>query len=211
MRTIKRSVIKLNQNLRRAKAIEQKNKQRLLAVNPKLNERSGIYFLLRTDENGFRYAYIGQAKSVLQRLTSHMSGYQQHIDLSLRKHKLYSEDNPHGWKVEFLNFQESELDEKEKFYIKQYADAGYQLRNVSVGGQGENRDSGQIGERKPSRGYRDGILQGKKSLAKQLSEIREKHLTITIREDKQGNKVSIRALEKFNSLLDENNYKEGTE
>lgn len=202
-------MIKLNQNLKRAKAIEQKNKQRLLAVNPKLNERSGIYFLLRTDENGFRYAYIGQArKSVLQRLASHMSGYQQHIDLSLRKHKLYSEDNPHGWRVEFLNFPGNELDEKEKFYIKQYADAGYQLRNVSVGGQGENRDSGQIGERKPSKGYRDGIIQGKRSLAKQLSEIREKHLTVTIRPEKQGNKVSEKQLEKFNSLLDENNYKE---
>lgn len=203
-------MIKLNQNLKRAKAIEQKNKQRLLAVNPKLNERSGIYFLLRTDENGFRYAYIGQArKSVLQRLASHMSGYSQHIDLSLRKHKLYSEDNPYGWRVEFLNFPENELDEKEKFYIKQYADAGYQLRNVSVGGQGENRDSGQIGERKPSKGYRDGIIQGKRSLAKQLSEIIRKHLTVTIRPEKEGNKVSEKQLEKFKQLLDENNYKEG--
>lgn len=199
------------QNMAKVKAIEQKNKQRLLAVNPKLNDRSGIYFLLRTDENGFKYAYIGQAKSVLQRLTSHMSGYQQHIDLSLRKHKLYSEDNPYGWRVEFLNFPESELDEKEKFYIKQYADAGYQLRNVSVGGQGENRDSGQIGERKPSRGYRDGVLYGKKSLAKQLSEIIQKHLTVTIRPEKQGNKVSEKQLEKFNQLLDENNYKESSE
>lgn len=33
---MKRSVIKLNQNLKRAKAIEHKNKQRLLAVNPNL-------------------------------------------------------------------------------------------------------------------------------------------------------------------------------
>ena len=122
-------------DMRQIKAIEKQNKKRLLAVNPKLNERSGIYFLLRTDENGFRYAYIGQAtKSVLQRLASHLSGYQQHIDRSLRKHNLYSEDNPYGWRVEFLNFPEDELDEKEKFYIKQYADAGYQLRNVSVGG-----------------------------------------------------------------------------
>lgn len=200
-----------HQNMAKVKAIEQKNKQRLLAVNPNLNDHSGIYFLLRSDENGFKYAYIGQAKSVLKRLASHMSGYQQHIDLSLRKHKLYSEDNPYGWRVEFLNFPESELDEKEKFYIKQYADAGYQLRNVSVGGQGENRDSGQIGERKPSRGYRDGVLYGKKSLAKQLSEIIQKHLTVTIRPEKQGNKVSEKQLEKFNQLLDENNYKESSE
>lgn len=195
------------QNIAKAKAIEQKNKKRLLAVNPKLDEKSGIYFLLRTDENGFKFAYIGQAKSVLQRLASHMSGYSQHIDLSLRKHKLYSEDNPYGWRVEFLNFPESELDEKEKFYIKQYADAGYQLRNVSIGGQGENRDSGQIGERKPPKGYREGVQFGKLSLARELSSIISKHLTVGLKDEKQGNKVSEKQLEKFNQLLDENTYK----
>lgn len=31
------------QNIAKAKAIEQKNKKRLLAVNPKLDEKSGIY------------------------------------------------------------------------------------------------------------------------------------------------------------------------
>lgn len=194
------------QNIAKAKAIEQKNKKRLLAVNPKLNEKSGIYFFLRTDENGFKFAYIGQAKSVLQRLASHMSGYQQHIDLSLRKHKLYSEDNPHGWRVEFLNFPESELDEKEKFYIKQYADAGYQLRNISIGGQGENRDSGQIGESKPPKGYREGVQFGKLSLARELSSIISKHLTVRLKDEKQGNKVSQKQLEKFNELLREENY-----
>lgn len=194
------------QAIAKAKAIEQKNKKRLLAVNPKLNEKSGIYFLLRTDENGFKFAYIGQAKSVLQRLASHMSGYSQHIDLSLRKHKLYSEDNPYGWRVEFLNFPESELDEKEKIYIKQYADSGYQLRNVSIGGQGENRDSGQIGERKPPKGYMDGVQFGKKTLARELSSIINKHLTVRLKDEKKGNKVSEKQLEKFNQLLDENNY-----
>ena len=196
------------QNISKAKAIEKQNRERLLAVNPKLNERSGIYFLLRTDENGFRYAYIGQARSVIQRLCSHMSGYKQHIDLSLRKHNLYSEDNPYGWRVEFLNFSEEELDEKEKFYIKQYADAGYQLRNVSVGGQGSERDSGQIGERKPPKGYRDGIKQGKINLARELSSIAEKHLKIEIREDKKNNKVSQKQFEKFMELMNEDSYKE---
>lgn len=200
------------QNIAKAKAIEKQNKKRLLAVNPKLNERSGIYFLLRTDENGFRYAYIGQAtKSVLQRLASHLSGYQQHIDRSLRKHNLYSEDNPYGWRVEFLNFPEDELDEKEKFYIKQYANAGYQLRNVSVGGQGSERDSGQIGERKPPKGYRDGVRQGKKVLARELSSIADKHLKIEIREDKKNNKVSQRQFEKFMDLMNEETYKEENE
>lgn len=189
------------QNIARAKAIEQENKKRLLKLNPKLNGKSGIYFLLREDENGFKFAYVGQAKSVLQRLASHLVGYEQHIDLSIRKHKLYSEDNPYGWRVEFLNFPESQLDEKEKYYIKLYADKGYQLRNVSIGGQGGNRDSGSIGERKAPKGYMQGIQQGKKVLARELSSIAEKHLKIELREDKANNKVSQKQYEKFMDLL----------
>ena len=178
-------------------------------MNPELNDESGIYFFLREDENGFRFAYIGQAVKILTRLASHMTGYEQHIDLSLRKHKLYDEQkNPHGWRVEFLNFPESELDEKEKYYIKLYADKGYQLRNVSLGGQGENRASGSIGERKPPKGYIQGIQQGKKVLARELSNIAEKHLKIEIREDKKNNKVSQKQFEKFKELMNEDSYKE---
>lgn len=191
------------QNIARAKAIEQENKKRLLKLNPKLNDKSGIYFLLREDENGFKYAYVGQAKSVLQRLASHLVGYEQRIDLSLRKHKLYSEDNPYGWRVEFLNFPESQLDEKEKYYIKLYADNGYQLRNVSIGGQGGNRDSGSIGERKAPKGYMQGIQQGKKVLARELSSIAEKHLIIRLKPEKEHNKVSQKQYEKFMDLLKE--------
>lgn len=190
------------QNIAMAKAIENENKKKLLKLNPDLNDESGIYFFLRKDENGFRFAYIGQAVKILTRLASHMTGYEQHIDLSLRKHKLYDKDNnPYGWRVEFLNFQISELDEKEKYYIKLYADKGYQLRNVSLGGQGENRASGSIGERKATKGYMQGIQQGKKVLARELSNIAEKHLKIEIREDKKNNKVSQRQFEKFKELL----------
>ncbi len=190
------------QNIARAKAIEQENKKRLLKLNPKLNDKSGIYFLLREDENGFKYAYVGQAVHTLSRLASHLVGYEQHIDLSLRKHKLYDkEKSPYGWRVEFLNFPESQLDEKEKYYIKLYADKGYQLRNVSLGGQGENRASGSIGERKPPKGYMQGIQQGKKVLARELSSIAEKHLKIELRADKANNKVSQKQYEKFMDLL----------
>lgn len=190
------------QNIARAKAIEQENKKRLLKLNPKLNDKSGIYFLLREDENGFKYAYIGQAVHTLSRLASHLVGYEQHIDLSLRKHKLYDkEKNPYGWRVEFLNFPESQLDDKEKYYIKLYADKGYQLRNVSLGGQGENRDSGSIGERKAPKGYLQGVQQGRKNLARELSSIAEKHLKIELRADKANNKVSQKQYEKFISLM----------
>lgn len=191
-------------NMAKIKAIEQKNKQKLFEVNPKLNDRGGIYFLLREDENGFKYAYIGQSKEsagILTRLAQHMSGYKQHVDLSLRKHKLYSKDNPYGWKIEFLNFPDSQLDEKEQYYIKQYALAGYQLRNVSLGGQSNGRNM--INETKPARGYHDGLKQGRKSLAKELLGIIDKHLTVSVKSEKQGNKVSEKMLDKFWNLLNE--------
>jgi len=124
---------KTKKNLSRVKAIEQANKKRLLAVNPKLDEESGIYFLTRVDENEIKYAYIGQAKHILTRLAQHLTSY-QHIDLSLKKHGLYLADNPYGWKIGFMHFPLSELDEKEQHYIKMYAQNGYQLRNKTAGG-----------------------------------------------------------------------------
>lgn len=186
------------QSIRQAKAIEQNNKKRLLEVNPKLDEESGIYFLTRIDENGFKYAYIGQAVHILTRLAQHLVGY-QHIDLSLKKHKLYSKSNPCGWKIGFLHFPKSELDKQEQHYIKAYADKGYQLRNKTSGSQGEGK--AQIDDYKPSKGYRDGIQQGRKNLAKELSHIAEKHLKIEIREYKRCNKVSQKQYEKFMDLL----------
>lgn len=186
------------QSIRQAKAIEQNNKKRLLEVNPKLDEESGIYFLTRIDENGFKYAYIGQAVHILTRLAQHLVGY-QHIDLSLKKHGLYANNNPCGWKIGFLHFPKSELDKQEQHYIKAYADYGYQLRNKTSGSQGEGK--AQIDDYKPSKGYRDGIQQGRKNLAKELSHIAEKHLKIEIREDKRYNKVSQKQYEKFMDLL----------
>lgn len=188
------------QSIRQAKAIEQNNKKRLLEVNPKLDEESGIYFLTRIDENGFKYAYIGQAVHILTRLSQHLVGY-QHIDLSLKKHGLYANNNPCGWKIGFLHFPKSELDKQEQHYIKAYADYGYQLRNKTSGSQGEGK--AQIDDYKPSKGYRDGIQQGRKNLARELSNIAKKHLKIELREDKANNKVSQKQFEKFNELLKE--------
>lgn len=193
-------------NIAKAKAIEKKNREFLLKLNPNLNDGGGIYFLTRK-EDGFKYAYIGQSRSsagILTRLCQHMVGYKQHIDLSIRKHGLYSEENPHGWKVGAINVPDNELDEKEQYYIKLYASQGYQLRNVSLGGQGEGRNM--INETKPSKGYRDGIQQGKKSLSRELSSIIEKHLTISLKPEKSGNKISQKAFEKFKELLDEKTY-----
>ena len=195
----------MNANLRRAKAIENKNKKLLFKVNPNLDEESGIYFLTRIDEDNIRYAYIGQAKHIITRLAQHLVGY-QHIDLSLKKHGFFSEDNPYGWKVGFLHAPLSKLDEMEQHYIKHYAQHGYQLRNKTSGPQGVGKK--QIDEFRPQKGYHDGIMQGKKILARELSHIIDKHVVISLKEETKNNKVSIKALEKFNDLLVEENYQE---
>ena len=186
------------QNVRQAKAIEYKNKKRLLEVNPNLDDRSGIYFLTRVDEDGIKYAYIGQAKHIISRLAQHLVGY-QHIDLSLKKHGLYSQDNPCGWKVNFLHYSEIILDEMEQKWIKEYALKGYQLRNKTGGSQGEGKR--QIDDYRPQKGYYDGLAQGRKNLAKELSHIIDKHLIVSLKPEKLNNKVSQKALEKFNGLL----------
>lgn len=194
------------QNFRQVKAIEQKNKQRLLAVNPNLDDESGIYFLTREDEQGFRYAYVGQAVHILTRLAQHLVGY-QHIDLSLKKHGLYSEDNPCGWNVNFINYPTTILDEMEQLWIKRYAYKGYQLRNKTSGSQGEGKS--QIADYRPQKGYRDGLKQGRINLARELSSIAEKHLKIEIRDDKKNNKISQRQFEKFKELLNTEKCMEG--
>ena len=187
-------------NIAQAKAIEKKNRYRLLDVNPELDDESGIYFLTRTDENGFRYAYIGQAVHILTRLAQHLVGY-QHIDLSLKKHGLYADDNPYGWKIGFLHFPKSELDKQEQHYIKAYADYGYQLRNKTSGSQGDGK--AQIDDYRPAKGYRDGLKQGRINLARELSHIADKHLEIRLKPEKQGNKVSEKQFAKFIDLLKE--------
>lgn len=186
------------QNIKRAKAIERQNKERLLKVNPNLDDESGIYFLTREDENGFRYAYIGQAIRILQRLAGHLVGY-QHIDLSLKKHGLYSDDNLYGWKVNFMHYPKSQLDEQEQYWIKQYADKGYQLRNKTSGSQGEGK--AQIDDYRPQKGYRDGLKQGYKNAVRDIKGIIDKHLIVSLKPEKANNKVSQKQFEKFNEIL----------
>mgnify|MGYP003336218657 FL=1 len=93
-------------------------KKQILKVNPGVTDQSGIYFLTR-EEDGFKYAYIGQAKHLLSRLAEHLTGY-QHIDMSLKKHGLYNDDNVTGWKVNVICYPLEELDSKEQYWIKQY-------------------------------------------------------------------------------------------
>ena len=84
-------------------------------------------------------------------------GY-QHIDLSLKKHGLFDDTKPNGWKLICFEYPIDELDEKEQYYIKLYANDGYQLRNKTSGSQGEGKHG--INDNKPAKGYYDGKKAG---------------------------------------------------
>lgn len=196
-------------NPRQRYAIEQKNKQRLLNLNPELDDKSGIYFFTRTDEDGVNHAYIGQAStSLLNRCAQHLSGY-QYIDLSLKNHGLYdAQNNPYGYKLGFTHYPVEELDKWEEYWILQYAKAGYQLKNRTGGKQGKGKK--QIAEYRPAKGYYDGLAQGRKNLARELKSIIDKHLLVMLKPDKAANKTSQKMLDKFWDLLntDESEDKE---
>ena len=182
-------------NFAQIKAIEKANKQKILRANPSITEDSGIYILTR-EEGGFRYAYIGQAKRILTRLAGHLRDY-QHIDISLRKHGLYSEANPTGWRIAQILVDVEDLDEAERKYIKQYADAGYQLYNHTTGGQGEGKRELKHTERK---GYRAGIAEGYKRAQKDVAHLFKLHLTYRPKRV-PPTKIQERALEKFANFL----------
>lgn len=182
-------------NYKQIYARKKNNRERILKVCPTVDDGSGIYFFTR-EENGIKYAYIGQAKHLLTRLAEHLSGYQW-IDCSLKKHGLYSTDNPTGYKIEFVYVQERDLDEEERGYIKTYAALGYQLRNVTLGGQDKGKVD--IAERKAAKGYRDGIKQGEKNVLKEIKHLFDLHLVVSVK--KQGNKAQLKALKKFEDML----------
>lgn len=179
-------------DMRQIKAVEKANKELVLKVCPDVPERSGIYFLLR-EENGFKFGYVGQAKHLLTRLAQHLRGY-QHIDLSIRKHGLFSDSNKTGYKIFFLEVPEDKLDETEQKYIKQYANAGYQMRNKTSGSQGEGKQG--ISANRQSKGYYDGLEQGKKKCREYVADLFDKHLVVSTKKD-PPTKLQEKALQKF--------------
>lgn len=179
-------------------AIKNANKKKILEILPRCPERSGIYFFIR-EEDGFKYAYIGQAVNLLSRIADHLSGF-QHIDLSIKKHKLWSKDNPTGWNVHYMEYPESELNEKEQFYIKRYANAGYQLRNATAGSQGEGKHG--LDSNKQPKGYYDGLAQGYKNARRDVAHWFKLHLDYRIKSDKP-NKVQEKAKAKFEEFIRE--------
>jgi len=131
-----------------------------------------------------------------------MRGF-QHIDLSLKAHGLYSDENPGGWKIGFKYFPVWQLDEMERKYIIMYAKSGYQSRNKDTGG---GKGKSELGERKQPKTYTQGKVEGKKQLARSLKGIIDKHLEVNLKPEKKNNKVSQKQEEKFWEMLDERSY-----
>lgn len=190
-------------DFRQKKAIEKKNKQKLVKHFGAIPDTSGIYILTR-EENGFKYAYVGQAKHILTRLAEHLKVscgiYEkniQHIDHSINKHGLYSEDNKTGWQMAYATYDITELDEQEQYFIKAYANAGYQLRNKTAGGQGEGKF--EIAETKPKKTYYDGLKQGYEKARKEVAHWFNLHLDYAIKGKPNKNKE--KALQKFMAFL----------
>lgn len=178
-------------------AIEKANKERISKICPTANDVPGIYFFVR-EEDGFKYCYVGQAKKLLTRLAQHLVGY-QHIDLSLRSHKFYSDDNPCGWRIGIMEAPESQLDELEQKYIKMYAEKGYQMRNKTLGGQGKGKKS--LDVEKSVGGYYKGLKQGYTNARKEIARLFDKHLNYSKKSDKP-NKNQDKAMKKFEDFID---------
>lgn len=159
-------------NYKQIYAINAENQRRIKRLVPDIHEESGIYIFTRTDESGIKYAYVGQAKNLLQRTAAHLNGY-QHIDLSIKKHGLYdAEKQPFGWQLWHFKIPECGLDEAEQTYIKLCAENGFQLRNKTSGGQGEGKRGIADDCRK---GYLQGKREGYEKAYKEIGEIVRKY------------------------------------
>lgn len=104
-----------------------------MSSKPLVKQIPGIYVFHR-EEKGFKFAYIGQSVNCFRRINEHLNGFEQHIDLSIRKHGFYSKENTTGYKFEIITYcEECELDELEMKYCREWANKGYQLRNNTSG------------------------------------------------------------------------------
>lgn len=188
----------MTKDFRKVFAMKAEREKRIKKICPDIPNSSGIYVFYRIDEAGIRRAYCGQAVNLLERCASHLGEY-DHIALSLKKHGFYSNENPYGWKLDYRTYPKSELDDKEVKTIKSFADKGFQMYNVTAGSQGKGKQV--TGQYKQPKTYSQGVQQGRKNMARELSSIAEKHLKIELRADKANNKVSQKQYEKFMDLL----------
>ena len=186
-------------------------KERLKLLNEKkniikskcqfMNEASGIYMFWRNTEEKTTACYIGQAKNLLKRTAEHLMGRKQHIDKSLYKRGWCSENNPYGWRLSVLCWCEiNQLDELEKYYIDDFVGQGWELYNVTGGGQFDK--AGDINERfeVKLKTYRNGKNKGAEKVKEKIKTYFEKYLDVSIKG--KPTKIKERKLEEFLKFLE---------
>jgi len=189
----------------------------LYAYDNRINETPGIYVFTRVnpptkDGTQKKYAYIGQAKSLVDRVAQHLLSFAQRIDISLKTRGMWYKNNPYGWKVDVYYCNEDELDQKEREFIIAAQEQGFELYNITSGGQNEGKED--INQRQAGKGYRDGLKQGYSNCLKEIKEYFDKYFQIDFMGDyrkKDGSvkEVYLRKYKEFKELLE--NGKETTE
>ena len=195
-------------NWKKIYAMKKQAEEKLMKVCPELKNESGIYVLTRDDESGLQFAYIGQSVKLIDRLVSHLNGYSQRIDISLKKRGFYDElKRPFGWKLEVFFYNESELDKQEQNYIYDYASIGYQLYNRTSGSQGQGKVG--INDDQTTKGYRQGVAYGYQKAIKEIKEYFDKYLQFNIKRENKAYKkngydfkeIYIKKFNEFKELL----------
>ena len=99
---------------------------------------------------------------------------------------------------------EDKLDEAERYFIKKYANLGYQMRNKTIGGQNSGKNG--MENQKEAKGYYDGLKQGYLNAQKYIAGLFKKNLVVSI----NGNDgvLKQRALQKFKDFINIEDTKE---
>ena len=105
-------------------------------------------------------------------------------------------ENPNGWDINFIRCDVSELDKREQYFIKMYANSGWQLRNKTLGGQGEGKAG--LDNAKQPKTYTEGKAYGRKQVLAEIKHIVDLHLVVAVKRDNKNDK---KALDKFFRLI----------
>ena len=85
----------------------------------------------------------------------------------------------------------------ERFYIKQAADEGYQLKNANKGSQGNGKKGLESG--RPAKTYHDGLKQGYLNARREVAHWFDLHLNVSM---KKPTKNAEKAYKKFLEFID---------
>lgn len=178
--------------------------KKILKESFNLQDVSGIYLFYRTNEEYEKCVYVGQSVKILTRCAEHLATKkkQSHIDKSLEKHKLYSNDNKNGWRVAcLLKCSINNLDEYEKKFIDHYLANGYKVYNITGGGQ--IKKAVNINERQKIKlkTYANGKTYGYEKAREEVRMFFEKYLDFTIKG--KETKTKLKKLEEFKEFIGE--------